>query len=78
VFSPIKYKIGKGGYSKSLLLYAADLSVILSERAYVLRRKIRLIEGNAKCRHLKKLTIKGTLNQREGERGNRGEYRPQS
>ncbi len=25
------------------------------------RRKIRLIEGNAKCRHLKKLTCKGTL-----------------
>ncbi len=24
------------------------------------RRKIRLIEGNAKCRHLKKLTCKGT------------------
>ena len=82
------------------------------------RRKIRLIEGNAKCRHLKKVTSKGTLrqvficlrprtayppsplhtvyctrtvhlftqgrgegrelNQREGERGNRGEYRSQS
>ncbi len=27
------------------------------------RRKIRLIEGNAKCRHLKKLTCKGTLRQ---------------
>ncbi len=27
------------------------------------RRKIRLIEGNAKCRHLKKLTYKGTLRQ---------------
>ncbi len=26
-----------------------------------MRRKIRLIEGNAKCRHLKKLTCKGTL-----------------
>ncbi len=25
------------------------------------RRKIRLIEGNAKCRHLKKLPYKGTL-----------------
>ncbi len=25
------------------------------------RRKIRLTEGNAKCRHLKKLTCKGTL-----------------
>jgi hypothetical protein len=25
------------------------------------RRKIRLIESNAKCRHLKKLTCKGTL-----------------
>ncbi len=24
------------------------------------RRKIRLIEGNAKCRHLKKFTFKGT------------------
>jgi hypothetical protein len=23
------------------------------------RRKIRLIEGNAKCRHLKKLTVQG-------------------
>jgi hypothetical protein len=27
------------------------------------RRKIRLIEDNAKCRHLKKLTCKGTLRQ---------------
>ncbi len=27
------------------------------------RRKIRLIEGNAKCRCLKKLTCKGTLRQ---------------
>jgi hypothetical protein len=27
------------------------------------RRKIRLIEGNAKCRHLKILTFKGTLRQ---------------
>jgi hypothetical protein len=25
------------------------------------RKKIRLIKGNAKCRHLKKLTCKGTL-----------------
>jgi hypothetical protein len=25
------------------------------------RRKIRFIEGNAKCRHLKKLTCEGTL-----------------
>ncbi len=31
------------------------------ERKY--RRKIRLIEVNAKCRHLKKLTCKGTLRQ---------------
>ncbi len=28
-----------------------------------LYRKIRLIEGNVKCRHLKKLTCKGTLRQ---------------
>ncbi len=27
------------------------------------RRKIRLIEGNAKCRNLKKFTLKGTLQQ---------------
>jgi hypothetical protein len=27
------------------------------------RRKIRLIEGNAKCGHLKKLTYNGTLRQ---------------
>jgi hypothetical protein len=27
------------------------------------RRKIRLLEGNAKCRHLEKLTYKGTLRQ---------------
>jgi hypothetical protein len=26
-------------------------------------RKIKLIEGNAKCRHLKKLTCEGTLRQ---------------
>ncbi len=30
---------------------------------YLHRRKIRLIEGNAKCRHLKKLTCKVTLRQ---------------
>ncbi len=29
----------------------------------VYRRKIRLIEGNAKCRYLKKFTCKGTLRQ---------------
>jgi hypothetical protein len=29
----------------------------------VLRRKIRLIENNVKCRYLKKLTCKGTLRQ---------------
>ncbi len=28
-----------------------------------IRRKIRLIESNAKCRHLKKLTNKGILRQ---------------
>ncbi len=27
------------------------------------RRKIRLLEGNANCRHVKKLTCKGTLRQ---------------
>jgi hypothetical protein len=27
------------------------------------RREIRLIEGNANCRHLKKMTCKGTLRQ---------------
>jgi hypothetical protein len=27
------------------------------------RRKVRLIEGNAKCRHLKTITCKGTLRQ---------------
>ncbi len=27
------------------------------------RRKVRLIEGNAKCRHLKKMTCRGTLRQ---------------
>jgi hypothetical protein len=27
------------------------------------RRKIKFIEGNAKCRHLTKLTCKGTLRQ---------------
>jgi hypothetical protein len=35
------------------------------------RRKIRLIEGNAKCRHLKKFTCKWTLLQvlrKEGEK----------
>jgi len=26
-----------------------------------MRRKLRLIEGYAKCRHLKKITCKGTL-----------------
>ncbi len=30
---------------------------------HVTRRKIRLIEGNAKCCHLKRLTCKGTLRQ---------------
>jgi hypothetical protein len=30
---------------------------------YFIRRKIRLREGNAKCRHLTKLTCNGTLRQ---------------
>jgi hypothetical protein len=30
---------------------------------HVKRRKIRLIEGNAKCRHLNKFTCKGTVRQ---------------
>jgi hypothetical protein len=31
--------------------------------AHKIRRKIKLIEGNAKCRHLKKLTCEWTLRQ---------------
>ncbi len=34
------------------------------------RRKIRLIEGNAKCRHLKKLACKGSLRQAFAEAQN--------
>jgi hypothetical protein len=45
---------------------------------YTLRRKIRLIEGNAKCRHLKNGPVKGysiqnTYSPREGEEGGRVE-----
>ncbi len=36
------------------------------------RRKIGLVEGNAKCRHLKNLTCKGSL---RGERGTRAKVR---
>ncbi len=39
-------------------LFPADSPAITMHR-----RKIRLIEGNAKCRHLKKLTLKGALQQ---------------
>ncbi len=39
-------------------LFPADSPAITMHR-----RKIRLIEGNAKCRHLKKWTFKGTLQQ---------------
>jgi hypothetical protein len=41
------------------------LSAVLCTIFYIqyIRRKIRLIEGNAKCRHLRKLTCKGTLRQ---------------
>ncbi len=34
-----------------------------ANKAYWLRRKIRLIEGNAKCRHLKNWSYKGNLRQ---------------
>jgi hypothetical protein len=37
--------------------------VFRTEDATYSRGKIRLIEGNAKCRHLKKLAFKGTLRQ---------------
>jgi hypothetical protein len=40
-----------GRYKKNLTVYEYD------------RSKIRLIDGNAKCRHLKKLTCKETLRQ---------------
>ncbi len=40
-----------------------DSSEILSPERAQLRREIRLIESNAKCRYLKKLACKGTLRQ---------------
>jgi hypothetical protein len=61
VFSPIKYKNCQGVIVRAHYC-TVDLCVILSED----RRKIRLIEGNAKCRHLKKLTCKGTLTREKG------------
>ncbi len=39
----------------------AIMAVLTGGRGGRSRRKIRLIEGNAKCRHLKKFTCKGTL-----------------
>jgi hypothetical protein len=48
-------------YSTVILLYFCYSQYILYD---VHRRKIRLIEGNAKCRYLqKKITCKGTLRQ---------------
>ncbi len=50
--------------SRSILFYktaACNLGLPLADSAP--RRKIRLIEGNAICRHLKKLTCKGALRQ---------------
>ncbi len=44
-----------------LSLHAADVEEHVHPENIL--RKIRLIEGNAKCRHLKKLTFKGTLRQ---------------
>jgi hypothetical protein len=37
--------------------------IIIFQTFTVKRRKIRLIEGNAKCRYIKKLTCKGILRQ---------------
>ncbi len=50
--------------SRSILFYktaACNLGLPLADSAP--RRKIRLIDGNAKCRHLKVLTCKGALRQ---------------
>ncbi len=104
-----------GSTAQFTLLYGGPLRVNKTWTQYsTIRRKIRFIESNAKCRHLKNLPGKGLwgrclsalgsephtpppytlykciqytyshregggeLNQREGERGNRGEYRSYS
>ncbi len=41
------------------LIRVKDIVVIGRTRAGVTRRQIRLREVNAKCRHLKKLPVKG-------------------
>jgi hypothetical protein len=48
---------------KSLALWPHSLYYRLEELVDLLRRKIRLIESNAKCRHLKKFNCIGTLRQ---------------
>ncbi len=53
-------KVGLG-YSDVFGLRFKKLGSILVLHKGLLRRKIRLMEGNAKCRHLKKLTCNGTL-----------------
>ncbi len=44
-------------------LAVKEFNLASSKQVPYKHRKIRLIEGNAKCRHLKKFTYKGTLRQ---------------
>jgi hypothetical protein len=50
-------------YSCPSALASSCQSCVFVQCLLLLRRKIRLIEGNAKCRHLKIFTCKGTLRQ---------------
>jgi hypothetical protein len=65
--------IGKSGAQISSISFATSVSSYKSDGLLLgpvcptfvicFRRKIRLIKGNAKCRHLKKFTSKGLLRQ---------------
>jgi hypothetical protein len=55
--------VGNGGGGGEELIRVKDIVVIGRTRVGVTRRQIRLREVKAKCRHIKKLTSKGTLRQ---------------
>jgi len=53
----------KKGWSSSCHIFYVQTHFSYGKQQHLDRRKIRLVESNAKCRYLKKLTCKGTLQQ---------------
>ncbi len=61
--APLQDLQGEIGTTNSVLRDKQSFECTIAHHHSVTRRKIRLIEVNAKFRHLKKLTCKGTLRQ---------------